>query len=65
MQRGRCQTEPSREFCVRHFTALFTQKFAKLTFERLAHKPSLPKPSFRMWNILLDKNPVPEILGAT
>jgi hypothetical protein len=32
MQRGWRQTEPPRKFRIRHFTAAFTQKSAKLTF---------------------------------
>jgi hypothetical protein len=53
MYRRRRQTEPSRKFRVCHFTTSFTQKFAELTFERLAHESSVPKRSFRMWNNLL------------
>ncbi len=54
MQRGRWQTELPRELRIRHFTASFAQKFTELAFERAGHIASLPKQSFRMWNILGD-----------
>jgi hypothetical protein len=52
MQRGSWQTEPPRKPGIRHVTASFAQKFTELQFERARHIASLPKRSFRMWNIL-------------
>jgi hypothetical protein len=60
MQRRRWQTESSRKLRVSHFTASFAQKFAKLTFKRACHTPSLPKRSFRMSNICFTAGPIPE-----